>query len=449
MKFRLRLSRLELIAMLLAWLTIGQSFISLALGVVGIRGFTSTPYLNFVANVGAMGIFSLIIIRGFLRRGLPELPPLLLILSAATTTLAGMGLVIGLSYHNTPLYVATDTSYLLDWVLGGVAAHVMSEQLSPMDWRRLMENLGKITTISLLFATAALLTLHVQPSAIILKLSIVCICMAIFCREARHWLFIVAAVGLLAVTVTGLNRATIIMLFVAVLVASVAARRAILGFAGVAVAAVVGLLSMQALIALLPTGSQLARRLNETSDLLSHRATLENSMASLQRVYEANVVYNRIDNEGLLAHLFGLGAGATINGRGLPGVNLYTVSLLGLDNLHNIHFLHAAILFRHGVFGLIVLGLYVLAIIWCVIGLRRLSVAADRTMYLLGMAAALYCFSTIAMATTASNFFFADPLFGFCLGWGVVIMARSKARPRRLPARYPYDRVQLRSRQAV
>ena len=448
MSFRLNLTRLQLIAMLLAWLTIGQSLFSVALGTIGIRGFTSAPYLNFIANAGAMGTFALIVVRGFLRRGLPELPPLLLILSAGTLALTALGLVIGLTYHNTPLYVVTDTSYLLDWVLGGIAAHMMSQQLTQAEWRSLLENLAKIAAISLLFATAAA-PFHISPSAILLKLSIVCICMIIFCKEARHWLFILAAGGLLAVTITGLSRATIIMLFVSVLVASVAARKALFGFIGTAAAGLVGFLSLQALAALVPGGSQLSRRIQETSDLLSNRATLQNSMASLQRVYEADVVYGRINSEGFLAHLFGLGAGATINGRGLPGVNLYTVSLLGLDNLHNIHFLHTAILFRHGILGLIVFGSYALAILWCVVGLRRLSTAKDRSVYLLGMAASLYCFSTIAMATTASNFFFADPLFGFCLGWSVVIMARTRANSRRLPARPTYWRVPPRAGQAV
>lgn len=412
-----RSSAVTAITACLCTLLVAQPIAVVALNAAGIRGFALASPLNLVSGLLCGSILLYACISELNGRTRLRMHPLLAAISSIIFCIILAGLIVGLSLNNSPLYTVSDTGYFSIWLCGIVCGAFASMHITPVAVDRILSAAATLFCIGAAVSIGLLFTTGNQPTSFILRWCILYLAAAIFVRRLRHPLPIALAIMLLTLTFSSLNRAALLILPAALITAAASVRKGTHVTAAVTVATLLTYSSLGTLVTLLPIDSQIHRRLAETQALIEGRATLQNSLASLQRVYEARLVQEEMGTDPT-SIIFGLGSGATINGRALPGAGVYTASALGLEKLHNIHFLHTAFYFRHGMIGLAVLAALATAAILSTqlnaLRIHRGSISESE--HALRGLAILHVVGTIVFAATASNYLFSDPLFGLALG---------------------------------
>jgi hypothetical protein len=421
----------EPLVLLLFWLTVGQILVGLFLvRGLDISGFAAIPYLNVSSFSLSFLIFCYIVGRAPIAgRAISVNGVKIWLFALLAIMLVGLG--IGLIQQNSTAYIFSDTLYFANWIIGTLAATLTFADAPPDKIERFGRLTGAVMLLAFVAALMGKLLLNYDISPTILRFAQCYLVLCIFQRSPRHKYVIIGAMTVILLGVFDTNRATLIMLFAIIVFASWLARKA-----EIAVALVLGILFggpwlLTVAIQVVPENTVLGRRLVESEYFVQGRETIENSLASLQRVYENEIVKNKFANDDWIFIIPGFGSGATISARAIPGVEVYSGSLLGLDTLHNIHFLTTALFFRHGLLGLCFLAVTLLQLISAGLRLRNMSRSQPR--FLLGASAVLYCVATLAYAAPASNFFFADPLFGF-----VIALALTLSVPNRLARRFSH-----------
>lgn len=404
---------LELSAILLPQIALG------ALMAVGFSRFAAQPYVNLLSTALCCGIFVIAIIR--FRKSKVRFPASIKILIFFIATIVTLGLIIGKISNNPVLYIISDSAYLTSWVLGAIAAVFMFSTADAETIRQDLTRIGRWTVYILLLTCLISIASRTPPSPLAQRLALCYLISFALYPPLRNTALFAACLLVISQNVFGFNRALILTTAASAIYIGVQFRRAALvSTLGVLVAGGV-LASLTSILALLPRSSELARRIIESQNLVAGRATLQNSLASLQRIYEANIAFARLKDAGPINLLFGFGSGATIDARALPGVDVYKASFLGLESLHNIHFLHIALAYRAGCLGILLLATVVLI---CLIqAVRARSPHLPTSMKVMVVFTSCLAFSAIVFAATASNFLLADPTFGFLIAAGVALLA--------------------------
>jgi hypothetical protein len=173
--------------------------------------------------------------------------------------------------------------------------------------------------------------------------------------QPRPGLYLPTGLALLA-SAPKLNRSTLIQIVASLLIYSAAggASRLLLRiFPVAALAGVVGLVSFEAINEAFDlSNSPLAKRIEDLSNL-SLDAKRSGEIAVSQRFYEAEVILDGFESESSpVTWLLGYGGGATFDMSTSRDMSVKGAALLGESQVHNIHFMVMAFLFRHGLIGL-------------------------------------------------------------------------------------------------
>lgn len=162
-------------------------------------------------------------------------------------------------------------------------------------------------------------------------------------------------------------------------------------------------------------GSNLERRINESVTIFNEGINEKTSIPMLQRIHEVESIKANFDNNPM-RYIFGFGFGATIDMTNSIDGSLTGSQIRGAENTHNIHFLHAAILYRHGIVGILI---YLFVILFCLVNviqlgkkLRVSSITEKKFVFLL---ANIYVIGLAIYSSTASSSLFTDPLLPLML----------------------------------
>jgi len=157
-------------------------------------------------------------------------------------------------------------------------------------------------------------------------------------------------------------------------------------------------------------GTNLERRIIETLDIINDGVTEETSIPMMQRMYEAQMVSEQFEMHPF-RYIFGFGFGATFDMTGSLDSSVINSQLLGADSTHNVHFLHTAILFRHGVIGIVFYGAL---FFFSLLNIFKVGIYIKKNGFnyfsCLFFISNIYVVSLVVNSSTASSSFFTDPL---------------------------------------
>jgi O-antigen ligase len=145
-------------------------------------------------------------------------------------------------------------------------------------------------------------------------------------------------------------------------------------------------------------------------------------------MYEKQVIMDMFYDKPLML-LTGYGFGAYFDMKDSLDIWLIESQLFGAEQVHNVHFLHMALLFRFGIIGLALYFCILIFVIRRLLGLRKNTTIENKDQFFISAFGALYIISATAFASTASSTFFVDPLIGFslaCVGFYHNIRHQSK-----------------------
>lgn len=173
--------------------------------------------------------------------------------------------------------------------------------------------------------------------------------------------------------------------------------------------------------------SLLLQRLNGLQGLVTSG---EGGTAIEQRLYEQEAVQAAYETAGPLTWALGFGSGATLDMSGSSDASVQNAALLGAEDVHNIHLLPVAMLYRFGLAGvLLVLG-FALVTLARLVGVLRTPVR-DASYYLRLMAVT-YLLASLIAGFFATNQWFANPfVFGFMALMDAVLLRNPRPTPSR------------------
>ncbi|WP_418358572.1 hypothetical protein ACNH6B_06670 [Shewanella basaltis] len=156
-------------------------------------------------------------------------------------------------------------------------------------------------------------------------------------------------------------------------------------------------------------GTQLERRISETINIFHSGISEEISIPMLQRLYEVQLVTEKfIESPWMLA--FGFGFGPVLDMSSSIDASLKGSQLMGAEMTHNIHFLHASLLYRYGVLG-------VLVYLYMLLKVSRYILFIKKDFYenSLILFSALYILSAFVFSISASSTIYVDPVLPISL----------------------------------
>jgi hypothetical protein len=160
--------------------------------------------------------------------------------------------------------------------------------------------------------------------------------------------------------------------------------------------------------------------------LLMKGDDIYNHTSSYQRVYEGQKVMEDFRGATDTELLFGKGLGRTVDMTGAQDKTVGQHALLGALEVHNIHFIHFAVLHKFGIAGLTLLALLIGGVFWMFVTDLSLGRLNDGLMFFY-----FYIFYDLMFAMPASNFLIANPIWAAFLG--MLCHMRAAARPYPIP----------------
>ena len=138
--------------------------------------------------------------------------------------------------------------------------------------------------------------------------------------------------------------------------------------------------------------------------MLARGDSLDNNVATQQRLDEVELVFEDIDRNGWLFYLTGMGLGRTLRDSS-PGDS----AISGSEAVNNVHFLPVALIHKYGIIGLFLHVSILVVLIFRFVYIRS-DIVKRRVLF-----AFLCYFSIVAYGMPASNFYIADVFLGYCL----------------------------------
>ncbi len=324
--------------------------------------FFAAPYMH----AGAIGVLAvalfLFVLLGWRSLRLPPAAGLFRRFYLAQLAVASLSLAIGLLQYWPMVGAIADFAYMFASVsvyfIGRLA--LQSARLDGPDEDGRMARAW--TRGSMLCAVAALVafplseTIYaVGPSAV---LTIIVSLVYLLAFKHEFWTMIVLA-SPLVMSLAQMNRTTIMVIsltFLIVMAAGGAARVAARALLAMVVLAVVLAFSHESVMDemnLIET--PLGRRVMEIFAFsFDYRNSDEVPLS--HRLYETELALTELGKMSPALWVVGAGAGATLDMTQSRDTSLLENAYLGGDRIHNIHFLPAAILYRHGLVGLAAYG---------------------------------------------------------------------------------------------
>jgi hypothetical protein len=143
--------------------------------------------------------------------------------------------------------------------------------------------------------------------------------------------------------------------------------------------------------------------------MLARGDSLDNNVATQQRLDEMELVFEDIDRNGWLFYLTGMGLGRTLNMSSLRDSSPGDSAISGSEAVNNVHFLPVALIHKYGVIGLFLHMCILVVLIFRFVYIRS-DICKRRVLF-----AFLCYFATVAYGMPASNFYIADVFLGYCL----------------------------------
>jgi MFS family permease len=374
---------------------------------LGVIGFAKTPYLNGAAYLYTLVFIGLGIVldKVSLRFFLPH--PF----GLAVMAVLGISCTIGIANDNAVQYIVAWGFYILAGVLvfqffrnparpaNGATGAV--ETLFSLPFMGLMLALAFLSIFNkenhyqyMLFEVIALFAILVRPRLIEKGLGLALYLLLHLGSNEGFVQVEINRASILAVGTIGLltliyRRYLVVMLFVIV-------------------AVVGGLLYAVSLdddtVDTLPRNIKEAIYLMKGDDIYNH-------ISSYQRVFEGQKVMEDFSTASDAEWLFGKGLGRTVDMTGAADRTPGQHALLGALQVHNIHFLHYAVLHKFGLAGLSILIGLAGGMLWMfAVDLGRGRMDAPRLFFY------FYLFYVLVFAFPASNFLVANPLWPAFLG---------------------------------
>ncbi len=375
--------------------------------VLGMGGFSHTPYIR--------GMFILFLVLGITFIWVPlymlnrqaELKRGDLATVALISMLIGYSVIIGLANANTWTYILSDTAYLITGLaiylltrFGGIHLRMRDQYLAPAS-----------AVLAVL-----LLGLYFLSSWVPVTLLVVFVGLFLYALYTARTGVLLLQLGPLAFLLISSNRSLLLTVMVMVLVLMIVMLvkncwKPILtlvfafSFAGLAAVLAGGSVLEMLNIDFYETalGSRIEVMMGMGS---SSGVNLDEDVTIAQRLYEVEMIVETLGNNPLY-WLFGYGAGGTIDMSGSMDPSVTSAALLGMTEVHNVHFLHGALLFRYGLFGAAVVA----GLVW---RLFTTSIKYDDRSLMLANLTAL---SLVVYSYSSSSYLLVEPLLWFLLAW--------------------------------
>ncbi|MDZ5784217.1 YveK family protein [Marinococcus luteus] len=379
---------------------------------LGMGGFSHTPYIR--------GMFILFLVLGITFIWLPlymmnqqvEIRRGDLAVGVIVSMFIGYSTIIGMVNANTWTYILSDTAYLAAGLgiylltrFGDIHLHMRERYLVPA---------------SALLA-ALLLGLYFLSSWVPVTLLIVFVGLFLYALYTVHTGALLLQLGPLVFLLISSNRSllltVIVMVLVLLLVLLIKNRwkpilHFVFGFSLLGLVAVLAGDNVMAILGIDFYATALGRRIEVMMGLGgSSGISLGEDVTIGQRLYEVEVIVETLGSNPLF-WLFGYGAGGTIDMSGSLDPSVTSAALLGMTEVHNVHFLHGALLFRYGLFGLAVVA----GLVW-----RLFTTAVKYDDHSL-IFANLLALSLIVYSYSSSSYLLVEPLLWFLLAWRVTRM---------------------------
>lgn len=380
--------------------------------VLGMGGFSHTPYIR--------GMFILLLVLGITFIWLPlymmnqqaEVRQGDMAVVVLGSMLIGYSAIIGIANANTWTYILSDTAYLVVGLaiylltrFGGIHLHMNERYLAPAS-----------AGLAVL-----LLGLYFLSSWVPVTLLIVFVGLFLYALCTVHTGALLLQIGPLVFLLISSNRSLLLTVIVMVLVLLVVLLiknrwKPILHFVfAFSLLGLVAALAGESVLAMLGIdfyATALGRRIEVMLGMGgSSGMSLGEDVTIGQRLYEVEVIVETLGSNPLF-WMFGYGAGGTIDMSGSLDPSVTSAALLGMTEVHNVHFLHGAVLFRYGLFGAAVVA----GLIWRLV--TTTVKHADHSLIF----ANLLALALIVYSYSSSSYLLVEPLLWFLLAWRVTRM---------------------------
>ncbi len=380
---------------LLLYYFLGAQILGLIVGLAGaaagIKGFALVPYQNAAFALAVGTLLTLVALNRPENLRIPSGVGALYVMGLVV--LIPCGLMLGLMNGNARVYVISTFLYWYNILL--FLLLLPSLDVSDELFERIRRALIAISVITILVGG----TMSVSTRLLIFIFFAMHIVYEGSFRRA-FWVFTPYMLVL-----QNMNRATLLAVGVVMVLATITARKSVkFLLAMMLVMAVVFMLFFADLSQFFSSSGQLYRRLDEVQKLLVGGSRLEDFVALRQRLLEVELV-NEIQARAMgLMQLFGQGFGRTIDMSAISDdTSVLNSALLGATSVHNIHSLLHSVFLRYGYFGVVLLTLLCVNILWNVV---RLGLGGQRSMPLLIFV--YYPLARVINALPAANNFYID-----------------------------------------
>jgi hypothetical protein len=380
-----------------------MTLIQLSLARVGIGGFAIIPFVN-IATIGAVSFLQA---KTLLKFGGSRRLGSLGIIYSVWVGWTFCAALIGIAAHNSLLHIVAWVAYSASGLVTYSIVTKLEENEYSTDF---LINSTWIAIFMLLLTVASITPIgQLYDKPFVFSFSIY----LIFCGGT--WVNRLVGALLLVFSFSdigedyglrfGGNRASYIAVYVALLAVLFKIRRYALFAAAIFLPFV---LYSTALTLDQNTIDGQSRNVREAI-MLARGDSLDNNVATQQRLEEVDLVIKDIDRNGWMFYLTGMGLGRTLDMSGLRDSSPGDSSISGSEAVNNIHFLPVALVHKYGAIGLFLQTLMLIVVIF-----RFVYVAGDickrRVLF-----AFLCYFATVAYGMPASNFYIADVFLGYCL----------------------------------
>lgn len=329
-----------------------------------IRGFSLTPYIRItlIFFTGLFFFFDFSRLKIPLKINLKKLH-LSNIFVYAWMGFSVIGIFISILNRNSVLYTITDSIYVF---FGALLFYISERNLSPQKPNNLF--FVKFSR-ALVILSLICLFFSLKPPALLLVLMVVLLYVSILNRRFLDALLLIIPYAILVLST---NRTQLIVFFLMFFILFLRKTRFILSKPVVLVLGITAIICLfflrqeiiDVLLLIFDKSSNIGFRIYQIDSILKDGIDFTSPafVSISQRIIEAEVVL-QYWTQDVFSFLFGLGPGATIDGTTFFIDNsVLDSALLGSKQIHNIHLLPFAFIFRYGLFGILFFGLLCLMV---------------------------------------------------------------------------------------
>ncbi|WP_157804932.1 hypothetical protein [Confluentibacter lentus] len=266
-------------------------------------------------------------------------------------------LIIGLFNKNPLLYIITDSVYVF---FGSILFYIVRSR--PIDTVNLNNSFfNKISNV-LIIISVLYLFFGLELSSVLMVVMVVLLYINLLKKNYLYAILISIPYFLIVVSS---NRTQVIVLFIMILILILRSSRKYFSIKSVVLFAfalsiflfLIKVQILEGLLTFINPSSNIGYRINQVLIIFKYGIDYSNPFFTsiTQRLLEAQAVLT-FWTQDIFSFFFGAGSGGVINGAVFyKDASVLGSALLGSEKVHNIHLLPFALIFRYGIFGLILL----------------------------------------------------------------------------------------------